>query len=332
MISPGNQKAVGDVADVVFRELVIAERRHVFDTFGRLFCGMMVLSFGRGRRRSDIHGKIMIGISSVMFLISTLHLILGMYRLQQAFVAHAGYPGGVSAYIANVMRWEDVATNILYGTQEVLGNAAAVYRCYVLRSKDWRVIALPLMLLVGSLVSGCTMIPPLAAADTPATLPIDRSIKAFYSLAVAQNILTTGLMAFRIWRTSSESAKYYGRENTLIPMIRVLIESAALQLLVEALTLGLYAGGLNAVLLPQGMVAPVVGLTFNAIAIIAIRIKLRMVVDDNTTHLKVDPVQTIGSMPKKRITVDTVTEIGIDVHRRESSTPTPSVLSKEEAA
>ncbi|KAF4577548.1 hypothetical protein EYR40_003090 [Pleurotus pulmonarius] len=40
-------------------------------------------------------------------------------------------------------------------------------------------------------ISGCTIIPPLATADTPATLPIDGSIKAFYSLAVAQNILTT---------------------------------------------------------------------------------------------------------------------------------------------
>ncbi|KAF4580795.1 hypothetical protein AB1N83_008442 [Pleurotus pulmonarius] len=293
-----------------------------------LFCGTMVLSFGRGRRHSDIHGKIMIGISSVMFLISTLHLILGMYRIQQVFVAHAGYPGGVSAYIADAMRWEDIATNILYGTQEVLGNAAAVYRCYVLWSKDWRIIALPLMLLVGSLVSGCTMIPPLAAADTPATLPIDRSIKVFYSLAVAQNVLTTALMAFRIWRTWSESAKYYEGENTLLPIIRVLVESAALQLVVEALTLGLCAGGLNAVLLPQGVVTPVVGITFTAIAI---RIKLRMAAND-TTDMKVDPVQTIGSMPTKRITVDTVTEIDTDVHRRESSPPTPGVPSKEAAA
>lgn len=102
------------------------------------------------------------------------------------------------------------------------------------------------------------IIPPLATADTPQTLPTDWSIKAFYSFAVAQNIITTGLMAFRIWRTSSESAKYYKIENTLLPIIRVLIESAALQLIVETLTLGLYAGGLNAVLLPQGLVTPIV--------------------------------------------------------------------------
>ncbi|KAG9227901.1 hypothetical protein PLEOSDRAFT_1107100 [Pleurotus ostreatus PC15] len=272
-----------------------------------LFCGTIVLSFGRGRHRSDIHSKIMIGISSIMFFISTLHLVLGIYRLCQAFVAHAEAPGGISAYFANVMRWEDIAINVLYGTQEVLGNAAAVYRCYVLWSRDWRVIALPLMLLVGSLASGCTIIPPLATVDTPQTLPTDRSIKAFYSFAVAQNIITTGLMAFRIWRTSSESAKYYKMENTLLPIVRVLIESAALQLIVEVLTLGLYAGGLNAVLLPQGLVTPIVGITFNAIAI---RIKLRMI-RDSTTHSQVDPVQTIGSMPMKRITVETITEIDI---------------------
>ncbi|KAF9493004.1 hypothetical protein BDN71DRAFT_1450827 [Pleurotus eryngii] len=294
-----------------------------------LFCGTIVLSFGRGRRRSDIHSKIMIGISSIMFFISTLHLVLGIYRLCQAFADHAGDSGGLSAYFTNVMRWEDVAINVLYGTQEVLGNAAAVYRCYVLWSKDWRVIALPLMLLVGSLVSGCTIIPPLATADTPQTLPTDRSIKAFYSFAVAQNIITTGLMAFRIWRTSSESAKYYKIENTLLPIIRVLVESAALQLIVETLTLGLYAGDLNAVLLPQGLVTPIVGITFNAIAI---RIKLRTI-RDSTTRSQVDPVQTIGSMPMKRIAVNTITEIVIGAEEaKESSPSTSSILSREATA
>lgn len=62
-----------------------------------------------------------------MFFISPLHLILGICRLCHAFVAHAGGPGGVSAYFAYFMRWED---NVLYGTQEVLGNAAAVPYSY----------------------------------------------------------------------------------------------------------------------------------------------------------------------------------------------------------
>ncbi|KAF4577367.1 hypothetical protein EYR40_009274 [Pleurotus pulmonarius] len=258
-----------------------------------LFCGTVVLSFDRGRRGGDIHGKNMIIISSIMFCISTLHLAMGVHRLQHAFVTHAGYPGGASAYIASVTRWEDVATNILYGIQEVLGNAAAVYRCFIIWSKDWRVVALPLFLLAGSVASGCAMIPSLAAADTAQTLFRGTSIKVFYAFPVAQNILTTGLMAFRIWRTSSESAKCYQRENTLRPIVRVLVESAALQLVVEALTLGLYAGGLHAVLLPQGLVTPVVGITFNAIAI---RVKLRMM-SDSTTHMKADSVQTIESMP-----------------------------------
>ncbi|KAF4584807.1 anthranilate phosphoribosyltransferase [Pleurotus pulmonarius] len=174
---------------------------------------------------------------------------------------------------------------------------------------------------------------PSPSSSRPTTIPpspplCHRLIKASYSLAVAQNVLTTALTAFRTSRTSSESAKSYEREKTLLPILRVLMESAlqlvveALQLVVEALSLVLYAGGLNAVLLPQGVVTPVV---------------LRRAVNTTTTtttttHMEVDPVQTIGSMPKKRITVDTVTEIDIDVRRRESSPPTPSGSSREAAA
>ncbi|KAF9493005.1 hypothetical protein BDN71DRAFT_1450831 [Pleurotus eryngii] len=287
-----------------------------------LFCGTMVLSFGRCRRRSNIHSKIMIGISCVMFFISTLHLILGIHRLCQTFVRD---PGGVAASFANVMEWEDVVTNVLYGTQELLGNAAAVYRCYILWNKEWRIIVLPLMLLVGSLVSGGTIAAALAIADTPQDLPTDHSVKTFYSIAVVQTVITTGLMGFRIWRTSSVSAKYYKIENTLLPIIRVLIESAALQLIVEILTLALYAGDLNAALLPQGLVTPIVGITFNAIAI---RIKLRTI-RNSTIHTKADPVKTIGSIPMKRTAADSVTEIDVSVQGNESSTSTSSVPSRE---
>ncbi|KAF4584756.1 hypothetical protein EYR38_001987 [Pleurotus pulmonarius] len=159
-----------------------------------------------------------------------------------------------------------------------------------------------------------------ALASIGRTVNPSPSARSSYSLAVAQNVLTTALTAFRTSRTSSESAKSYEREKTLLPILRVLMESA-LQLVVEALSLVLYAGGLNAVLLPQGVVTPVV-----------LRRAVNTTTTTTTTHMEVDPVQTIGSMPKKRITVDTVTEIDIDVRRRESSPPTPSGSSREAAA
>lgn len=82
-------------------------------------------------------------------------------------------------------------------------------------------------------------------------------IQAFYSIAVVQNIITTSLMAFRIWRTSTKSAQYK-TENALLPIARILIESAALQLIVEILLLALYSQTVNAQYILLELVTPTV--------------------------------------------------------------------------
>ncbi len=69
--------------------------------------------------------------------------------------------------------------------------------------------------------------------------------------------MTTALMAFRIWRTSAKSAQYK-TENALLPVVRILIESAALQLVVEIVLLVLYARDVNAQYILLELVTPTV--------------------------------------------------------------------------
>ncbi|KAL4262251.1 hypothetical protein AB1N83_008956 [Pleurotus pulmonarius] len=277
-----------------------------------LFCGTLLFTFGSSHR-SDIHGKIMFGFSCVMFFISTWHFAMNGYHVFYGFVNHVGDEGGAVGYINNLRRWDDVMTNTLYATQEILGGAAAIYRCFILWNKDWRVIALPLLLLIASIVSGYTVCALFAQIEPTKYVfesHLQSWIKAFYSIAVVQNIITTGLMALRIYRTSSKSAKYR-TESPLIPILRILVESAALQLVVEIVLLALYSSNNSAQRIPQLLIAPTVGITFNAISI---RIKLRAIA--NSSNLSSQPgspvVQTIGSLPMKRIKVDITTQIEVD--------------------
>ncbi|KAF9493003.1 hypothetical protein BDN71DRAFT_1395828, partial [Pleurotus eryngii] len=134
------------------------------------------------------------------------------------------------------------------------------YRCFILWNKDWRIIALPLMLLIVSIVSGYTVCALFAQIDPSLCVFVSHLQSwntAFYSIAVAQNIITTCLMAFRIYRTSSKSAKYR-TESVLIPIVRILIESAALQLVVEIVLLALYSRNNSAQRIPQLLIAPIV--------------------------------------------------------------------------
>ncbi|KAF7421078.1 hypothetical protein PC9H_011598 [Pleurotus ostreatus] len=150
-------------------------------------------------------------------------------------------------------------------------------------------------------------------------------IQPLCSIAVVQNVVTTSLMAFRIWHTSARSAQYK-TGSYLLPVARILIESAALQLVVEILLLALYSRTVNgqyffrvagaddaysgASLL--GCLVMPWGITFNAITI---RIKLRA---NSTAFSRSDPVQTIGCMPMKRIKVDITTQMEDDTDPKQS--------------
>ncbi|KAF7423932.1 hypothetical protein PC9H_009230 [Pleurotus ostreatus] len=283
-----------------------------------LFCGTMLFTFGSGHR-NDIHSRVMVGISCVMFFIATWHLAMNGFRLLQGFAVHVGDPGGAVGYIGNLRRWDHVMKDTLYATQEILGNAAGIYRCFILWNSDWRIIALPLFLLVGSLVSGytvCALFVQIDPTQSVFTNRLNSWIQAFYAIAVVQNIITTSLMAFRIWRTSTKSAQYK-TENALLPIARILIESAALQLVVEILLLALYSRTVNAQYILLELVTPTVGITFNAITI---RIKLRAMSNsaNSTVFSRSEPVQTIGSMPMKRIKVDITTQMEDDAEAKRS--------------
>lgn len=110
------------------------------------------------------------------------------------------------------------------------------------------------------LVSGYTVCALFVKVDPNQTVfdPLLNSwIRAFYSIAVVQNIITTSLMAFRIWRTTHQSAKFR-TDRGLIPILRILVESAALQLVVEILLLALYCSNINAQYILLELVTPVV--------------------------------------------------------------------------
>ena len=75
---------------------------------------------------------------------------------------------------------------------------------------------------------------------------LQKWIKTFYSIAVVLNIICTGLMIYRIWATHKKSAAYNTSHKRLLYVVRILVESAALQLIVEIVLLSLYCADINA--------------------------------------------------------------------------------------
>ena len=89
-------------------------------------------------------------------------------------------------------------------------------------------------------------------------------MNTIYALALVQNTWTTGLIAWRIWRQDRASAviglSSATSRSSLIPIVRIVIESAAIYVLELIVLIILYALNHNAQFVLQEAVVPTVGM------------------------------------------------------------------------
>ena len=120
-----------------------------------------------------------------------------------------------------------------------------------------------------SLVSGYTVCGLYPTEKTAASIfdpRLLRWITTFYAVSFAQSVLTTSLMAYRIWQTDRRGAKYRtNHQSHLLPVMRILIESAALQMVVEVVLLILYSANSNAQYILLELVTPLVVRAFPSV-------------------------------------------------------------------
>ncbi|THH32870.1 hypothetical protein EUX98_g1344 [Antrodiella citrinella] len=247
----------------------------IYGFFFCLFSASVYVNFVL-KKSQDTHSKTMFYIGVVMFIIATMHLAMNCYRMIQGYVIHVDEPGGAVAYLGDLRPWHHIFKDTLYATQEIFGDGVGIYRAYVIWNHNWKIIAFPIVLFIASCISGYSVCGLYNTVDPTATVfnPIlTQWIKTFYSIAVVQSTLTTGLMAYRIWSTDRRTAHYRTAASTLLPVMKILIESASLLLIVEILLLSLYLANYNAQYILLEIVTPLVGITFT---VITIRITLRM--------------------------------------------------------
>ncbi|KAJ6570616.1 hypothetical protein DFH09DRAFT_840006, partial [Mycena vulgaris] len=106
-----------------------------------------------------------------------------------------------------------------------------VYRCWILWNRDSKCILLPFCLLIMSAVSGSMATILFVSSDPNASIFDSRLtdwMTVFTSITVPQNVLTAGLMAFRLWSTERDSARIRIGGGVFLPVLRILVESAAL--------------------------------------------------------------------------------------------------------
>ncbi|KAF9559967.1 hypothetical protein CPC08DRAFT_708439 [Agrocybe pediades] len=218
---------------------------------------------GGGSARVFMYGIIL------MFLLATLDIIVNLYRFLRAFVLNVD-PLGPFFYFFDFTRWDTLTRNSILCIMTWIGDSLVIYRCYVVWDRRIWVTVLPIILLILSIASNAALLFWFTHPGTQSEKSILQWMATIYPFAFAQNTITTGMIAFKIWRqhrSSTELGVHNHSPLDLIGVMRIVVESAMIYTLQLLILIILFPLHHNAQLIVQCAIVPSIGIVFVLIAV-----------------------------------------------------------------
>ncbi|GJF00792.1 hypothetical protein PsYK624_170930 [Phanerochaete sordida] len=240
------------------------------------------LFWGRAAARGRHHWPL-IAVALAMFVFATLDVAFGLRHVLDAFIFYRG-PGGPDAEFENISYWVNVMKTVDTQIMTLIGDGMLIYRCYIIFShaRKWLVVAVPALLWVGNAGISGAIIYITATLRKDALLSVaalSPLLNAFLVITLVTNLLTTGLIVWKISAVDREAARWklssvagdgstppHGRTR-LAQVVRIIIESGALYTALVLVTFGTELAGSNAVYGVSDVMIMTVGISFNLIIV-----------------------------------------------------------------
>ncbi|KAJ7749572.1 hypothetical protein DFH07DRAFT_555271 [Mycena maculata] len=218
----------------------------------------------------------MLSVTVLMGTFATVDVATGLLHNTQAFVLYKGQ-GGATQEFSNISDWVNIIRTVDTLVQTLLGDGMLIYRCWVVYGRSWRVVAFSILLWCGA--AGCTgMVLHLEGTLRSNALITSGSlhppITSFWLLTITLNLLTTGLLVFKIWRVDRENARFtfqttsaQYQPSTLRKVMRIIIESGLMYTVVAFLVFITYIFNSYSVYPTSDVEVQIVGIAFNLILI-----------------------------------------------------------------
>lgn len=200
----------------------------------------------------------------LLLLLSTAHLVVDIIRLEDGFVKYRDvFPGGPVAFFQDISQPTFVTKNLIYALQTMLGDGVVIYRCYAVWQSVW-VIILPCMLWCCSSVAAL-MAPYYASQATGGSIYTNQTAKwitALFALTLATNLISTGLLVYRIWTIERKISSSRATKGTMMPIVYVLIDAAILYSAALLTILVCFICANNAQYIMLDMIMPIISISF----------------------------------------------------------------------
>ncbi|KAJ6576670.1 hypothetical protein DFH09DRAFT_1149970 [Mycena vulgaris] len=234
----------------------------------------------RLRRRSEIRWML-VSVFCFIFVVNTFDDIIGLVHNLAAFVKYTG-PGGSKEELTNIHDWINIARSFAQTANMIVGDFVLIYRCYIVYGRRWLVVVPSFVLyLTGIAMAIKLMYVEITTSNGAITLNsnvIKPWWSAFFAITAAQNVLTTGLLVWRIWRVEHQNARYRGTggrttSSIIVPrtqlhkVIRVVAESGLAYSTLVFMTFVVSVCNSNALYPLSDATLQATGITFNVIII-----------------------------------------------------------------
>ncbi|KAG2743598.1 hypothetical protein P692DRAFT_20838267 [Suillus brevipes Sb2] len=220
------------------------------------------------RRMQDINRPLAV-VAVLLLILSTAHMVVNIIRIEDGLVKYRDtYPGGPSAFFADVSQNTYVIKHSFYIMQTLLADGVVIYRCYVV----WQsvlVIILPCVLWCSVAVTGVYAVYSCSQASSSTIFAegLAQWVTAFFASTIATNLLSSGLLAYRIWTIERAVSIVRASKSNVMPIMRVLVDAAILYSVVLFIALVCFVCLNNGETVVVDMAMPIMSITFYMVLI-----------------------------------------------------------------
>ncbi|KAF5379769.1 hypothetical protein D9615_005722 [Tricholomella constricta] len=235
--------------------------------FSVFMFGATIYSLVRRRATSDQLSYSMLTTACLLFIFSTVHMGIDIFRFIDAFIFHRDTPDGPGKYFGDLGSSTWFVRNLVYTLQTLLGDGVVIYRCYIVWSSVW-VIILPFMLWTSTLVTASGVLWFFGHAHGAGghtdifNDKLTRWITAFFSSSLAANILSTSLLAYRLWRVESQVSRLRTTAGPLLHIMRVVADSGAIYSSMLILIIAFFVSKSNIQTIMLDITMPIISICF----------------------------------------------------------------------
>ncbi|KAG2011877.1 hypothetical protein CC2G_011943 [Coprinopsis cinerea AmutBmut pab1-1] len=204
-----------------------------------------------------------------MFILITFHICLNIYSMIHAF-AYTLSPFSAVSHFRDLTNWDSYAFPVVLALLTWIGDILVIFRCFLIWDSNCYVIALPSLLLLGSIVSASVNLHWFRNVESIPFEIVQGFLNATFPLNLAQNLLTTGLIIYKIWdqhRASRRAGIISSSGLSLLDVVRIIIESALIYTTQMLLLTILFAIAHPAHIIVQHALVPSMGIVFVLISV-----------------------------------------------------------------